>query len=100
MSTISVLMVEPKKQPSIVTIQNDLKEFENIVKGPLDMQSFFRSPFKIILNVDNGYELSYAKRKPSECFFVVKHDGDFHGIDRQEAEEIREYLKGKMKKWK
>jgi hypothetical protein len=100
MSTISVLMVEPSKKPSIVSIENDLKVFENIVNGPLDMQPFYRSPFKIICNVNNGYELAYGKRKPKESFFVVKHDGDFRDIDREEAEEVREYLRVKMKKWK
>jgi hypothetical protein len=100
MSTISVLMVEPRKQPSVVEVENDLKVFENIVNGPLDMQSFYRSPYKIICNIDSGYELKYGKKKPKDSFFIVKHDGDFHGIDRGESEEIREYLKVKMKKWK
>jgi hypothetical protein len=100
LSTISVLMVEPEKRPSIVSIDNDLKTFENIVNGPLDMQPFFRSPYKIVCNVDNGYDLYYGKRKPRESFFIVKHDGQFHSIDRAEAEEVREALKEKMKKWK
>ncbi|RZT21364.1 hypothetical protein [Fictibacillus sp. BK138] len=100
MSTISVLMVEPSKRPSIVSINNDMSTFEDIVNGPLDLQSFYRSPFKIVCSVDNGYELTYAKKKPRDSFFIVKHDGDFRSIDRAEAEEIREYLKDKMKKWK
>lgn len=100
LSTISVLMVEPSKRPSIVSIDNDLRTFESIVNGPLDMQPFYRSPFKIICNVDNGYELTYAKKKPRDCFFIVKHDGQFEGIDRMEAEEVRDVLKEKMKKWK
>ncbi|MFG6496229.1 hypothetical protein P8610_12755 [Fictibacillus sp. UD] len=100
MSTISVLMVEPSKRPSIVSIDNDLKEFETIVNGPLDLQPFYRSPFKIVCNVDNGYELTYGKKKPRDSFFIVKHDGQFQSIDRTEAEEVRDYLKEKMKKWK
>ncbi len=100
MSTISVLMVEPSKRPSIVSIENDLNTFENIVNGPLDMQPFYRSPYKIVCNVDNGYDLTYGKCKPKDSFFIVKHDGDFIGIDRTEAEEVRDHLKEKMKKWK
>ncbi|MGM0804990.1 MAG: DUF3846 domain-containing protein [Bacillota bacterium] len=100
MSTISVLMVEPFKRPSIVSIDNDLETFEEIVDGPLDMQPFYRSPFKIVCNVDNGYELSYGKKKPRDSFFIVKHEGEFESIDRTEAEEVRDYLKDKMKKWK
>jgi hypothetical protein len=100
LSTISVLMVEPSKRPSIVSIDNDLQTFENIVNGPLDMQPFYRSPFKIVCSVDNGYELTYGKKKPRDSFFIVKHDGQFEGIDRAEAEEVRDYLKEKMKKWK
>jgi hypothetical protein len=100
LSTISVLMVEPAKRPSIVSIDNDLQVFEKIVNGPLDMQPFYRSPFKIICNVDNGYELTYGKRKPQDSFFIVKHSGEFQSIDRAEAEEVRDYLKEKMKTWK
>lgn len=100
MSTISVLMVEPSKRPSIVSIDNDLETFEEIVDGPLDMQPFYRSPFKLVCNVDNGYELSYGKKKPRDSFFIVKHEGEFESIDRTEAEEVRDYLKDKMKKWK
>lgn len=100
LTTISVLMVEPSKRPSIVSIDNDLRTFENIVNGPLDMQPFYRSPFKIVCNVDNGYELTYGKKKPRDSFFIVKHDGQFKSIDRAEAEEVRDYLKEKMKKWK
>jgi hypothetical protein len=100
LSTISVLMVEPSKRQSIVSIDNDLRTFEDIVNGPLDMQPFYRSPFKIVCSVDNGYELTYGKKKPRDNFFIVKHDGQFEGIDRAEAEEVRDYLKEKMKKWK
>ncbi|MBN3553993.1 hypothetical protein JYA63_06940 [Fictibacillus nanhaiensis] len=100
MSTISVLMVEPSKRPSIISIDNDLKVFENIVNGPLDMQPFYRSPFKMVCNVDSGYELTYGKKKPQDSFFIVKHDGDFQSLDRAEAEEVRDYLKDRMKKWK
>lgn len=83
-----------------MSIENDLKTFEEIVKGPLDMQPFYRSPFKIICNVDNGYELTYDKKKPRDSFLIVKHDGQFEGDDRTEAEEVRDVLKEKMKKWK
>ncbi|WNB92494.1 hypothetical protein [Bacillus sp. NEB1478] len=100
MSTISVLMVEPSKRPAIVSIENDLKTFENIVNGPLDMQPFYRSPFKIICNIDNGYELTYGNKKPQDTFFIVKHDGSFESVDRMDAEEIRDYIREKMKKWK
>jgi hypothetical protein len=99
LSTISVLMVEPSKRPSIISIDNDVKVFENIVDGPLDMQPFYRTPFKIVCNIDSGYELAYAKMKPDSPFFIVKHDGDFQSVERTEAEEIREYLREKMKKW-
>jgi hypothetical protein len=100
LSTISVLMVEPSKRPSIVSIDNDLQVFEDIVNGPLDMQPFYRSPYKIVCNVDNGYDLAYGKKKPNDSFFIVKHNGQFESIDRAEAEEVRDVLKEKMKKWK
>jgi hypothetical protein len=99
-STISVLMVEPSKRPAMVSIAKDLRVFEDLVNGPLDMQPFFRSPFKIVCSVDNGYELSYAKKMPRDSFFIVKHDGDFQSVERVEAEEVRDYLREKMKKWK
>jgi hypothetical protein len=89
-----------ENRPYIVTVENDLKVFENLVNGPLDMQPFYRSPFKIVCNIDNGYELIYAKKRPENSFFIVKHDGDFRSVERGEAEEIRDYLREKMKKWK
>jgi hypothetical protein len=100
MSTVSVIMVEPSKRPAILSIDNDLRTFEKTVNGPLDMQSFFRSPFKLICNVEDGYELSYGMKTPRNSFFIVKHDGGFKSLERGEAEEIRDYLKVKMKKWK
>ncbi|MBH0173636.1 hypothetical protein IHV09_08710 [Fictibacillus sp. 23RED33] len=64
------------------------------------MQPFYRSPFKIVCNIDDGYELTYGRKMPANSFFIVKNEGEFESIDRTEAEEVRDVLKDKMKKWK
>jgi hypothetical protein len=98
MSSISVLAVEPGKRPALISIYNDLSAFKNMVNGPVDLQPFYRSPFKIVCHLNDGFELSM--KKPDNPFFIVKHTDQFLGIDRTEAEELRDALKTKMKKWK
>ncbi|MFC0236528.1 hypothetical protein [Fictibacillus phosphorivorans] len=99
MSTFSVLMVEPNKQPYITQIKNDIQTFENLVHGPVDMQRFYQSPYLILCNTDNGYNLKYLKLLPDHPFFIAKYDGEFQNIERLETEQLRMYLKEKMKKW-
>ncbi|MGD6961095.1 hypothetical protein ACQCVB_02730 [Fictibacillus phosphorivorans] len=98
MSSISVLAVEPGKRPSLISIDNDIAIFENIVNGPVDLLPFHRSPFKIVCHLNDSFELS--TKKPENTFFIVKHTDVFLGIDRTEAEELREVLRTKLKKWK
>jgi hypothetical protein len=93
-------MVEPSRQPYIAQINNDIQTFENLVNGPIDMQRFYQSPYLIVCSTDNGYNLRYLNVKPDHPFFIAKYDGEFYSIERQETEQIRVYLKEKMKKWK
>ncbi|MDN4523940.1 DUF3846 domain-containing protein [Fictibacillus fluitans] len=99
MSELHVVMVMPQKRPYITDIPNTTKEFEQIVGGPVDILGFQRQ-YKIVCNIEEGYDLTYNKKKPSSTFFVVKYQDQFESLSDTEAEEVKEVLKVKLKKWK
>ncbi|MCK6259031.1 DUF3846 domain-containing protein [Fictibacillus sp. KIGAM418] len=100
MPDIQVVMVMPKKRPHITEILNTSKEFEEIVGGPVDILSFHQQHYKIVCNIEEGYDLTYNKKAPSSTFFIAKYQGQFESLSDAETEEIKDVLKTKMKKWK
>ncbi|KSU82067.1 MULTISPECIES: DUF3846 domain-containing protein [Fictibacillus] len=100
MSELHVVMVMPeKKRPYITDIPNSTREFEQLVGGPVDILNFHQQ-YRLVCNIDEGYDLTYNKKKPSSTFFIVKYQGQFESLSEAEAEEVSHVLKLKLKKWK
>ncbi|SDN09182.1 hypothetical protein SAMN04488137_3477 [Fictibacillus solisalsi] len=100
MSELHVVMVMPEKRPYITDIPNSPKEFEHLVGGPVDILNFHQQQYRLVCNIDEGYDLTYNKKKPSSTFFIVKYQGQFESLSEAEAEEVSHVLKLKLKKWK
>lgn len=100
MPDIQVVMVQPKKRPQITEIPNSSKRFEEIVGGPVELLSFYQQPYKMVCNIEEGYNLIYNKKAPSSTFFIAKYQDQFESLSDTEVEEVKEVLKVKLKKWK
>ncbi|MGM7702997.1 hypothetical protein ACSVDE_14800 [Pseudalkalibacillus sp. Hm43] len=97
MSDILVVLKQSNKNPVTTNIPNDINYFEKILEGPVDINKFAYSGFRLICNVDDGYSIG-EHGLPEGTYFIAKYDTDFVPMTVDEAEEIKKVLREKKNK--
>lgn len=97
MEEIVVVMKQEGKKPITTNLPNDLNYFEKVLNGPVDINKFYFSGFRLVCNVDDGYSLG-DRDLPEGSFFIAKYDTDFVSMTVEEADEIKNVLRSKLRK--
>ncbi|WP_349408685.1 hypothetical protein [Pseudalkalibacillus sp. SCS-8] len=96
---ITVVLVKLGQLPQTTTIQNDLNAFEEIVDGPVSVERFFVSGYRLVCSIDEGF--GYEDRTlPTGTYFVARYHTNFESMSVEECEEVKKILKERVKKRK
>ncbi|MCF6138801.1 hypothetical protein [Pseudalkalibacillus berkeleyi] len=96
---ITVVLVKPGQIPQTTHIKNDLKAFEELADGPVSVERFFISGFRLVCNIDEGF--GYDDRSlPKGTYFVARYHTEFENMSVHEAEEVKKVIKEQSKKRK
>jgi hypothetical protein len=100
LNELTVVMIEPDQKPYIAKVKKDIKTFEEIVKGPVDVANFRWSGYRIVCNVEAWYGYRNSATLPEATSFILKYYDDFVGLSTEEAKEIISKLKRKKQRKK
>ncbi|WP_261131707.1 hypothetical protein [Bacillus sp. Marseille-Q3570] len=96
---IMVVLVKPGQLPQSTYIPNDLKYFEELVDGPVSVEKFFISGYRLVCSVDEGYGYENSSM-PLGTYFITRYHTSFETMETEESEEIKKALKERSKKRK
>ncbi|WP_408007914.1 hypothetical protein ACJROX_24955 [Pseudalkalibacillus sp. A8] len=96
---VMVVLVKPGQQPQSTYIPNNLEYFEELVDGPVSVEKFCISGYRLVCSVDEGYGYENSSL-PIGTYFIVRYHTSFDTMSTEEAEEIKRLLNVRSKKRK
>ncbi len=96
---ITVVLVNQGQLPQTTTIDTHLSYMESLVDGPVSVERFFVSGYRLVSSIDEGFGYE-DQTLPDGTYFIARYHTDFEDMSIEEAEEIKKIIRDRAKKRK